>query len=60
MMAGCCAKLDLLDRTQEAVALCLAGQPRGAIAKLLARIPFKESSDLEHLVECLRVAGMLE
>ena len=60
MMAGCCAKLGLSDRTQEAVALCPAGRPRGAIAKLLARIPFKESSDLEHLVECLRVAGMLE
>ena len=57
MMAGCCAKLGLAERTRETMALCSAGEPEGSMAHLLARIPFKHPSDHDHLVECLRLAG---
>jgi len=60
MMAACCAKLGLADRARELVAQCLAGQPEGTIGKVVAKIPFKLASDGEHLIECLRLAGMPE
>jgi adenylate cyclase len=60
MMVGCCVKLGLSDRARELLALCLASHPEGTIAKLLAKIPFKDASDCEHLAECLRLVGMPE
>src|SRR5258707_14721152 len=57
-MAGCCAKLGQADRARELVARCLAGQPAGNIEKVVARIRFKQASDTQHLVECLRLAGI--
>ncbi|MGH6881266.1 MAG: adenylate/guanylate cyclase domain-containing protein [Hypericibacter sp.] len=59
-MAGCCAKLGQADRARELVARCLAGQPGGTIEKVVARIRFKQAGDTQHLVECLRLAGMPE
>ena len=60
MMAGCCAKLGLVDRAQELVAQCLAVQPEATIGKLVAKTIFKDASDSEHLAECLSLAGMPE
>jgi adenylate cyclase len=60
IMAGCCAKLGLQDRARGFVARCLAGQSEGNIAKFLTRIPFRDAADNEHLIECLRLAGMPE
>jgi adenylate cyclase len=60
MMAGCCARLGLLERARELVALCLATQPEATIDALVARIVFKEATDSEHLAACLRLAGIPE
>ncbi len=60
MMAGCCAKLGLLDRARELVARCLSGQSGGSIDRLVAKVPFKHAGDRDHLAECLRLAGMSE
>jgi len=38
----------------------LALQPGATIAKLLAKVPFKDSGDSLHLAECLRLAEMRE
>jgi hypothetical protein len=59
-MAGCCAKLNLRDRSQELVARCLIIQPEATVQKLVAKRTFKEASDSEHLAECLRLAGIPE
>jgi adenylate cyclase len=59
-MAGCCAKLGLVERARDLVAHCLALQPGATIGDLLARIVFKEAGDREHFTECLRLAGMPE
>jgi hypothetical protein len=60
VMAGCCAKLGLVDRAQELVAQCLAVQPEATIGKLVAKTIFKDASDSKHLAECLTLAGMPE
>ncbi len=60
MLAGCCAKLGLSQRAREIVAQCLALQPGATIAKLVAKVPFKDAGDSLHLAECLRLAGMPE
>jgi adenylate cyclase len=58
MMAGCCAKLGLVERARELVAHCLAIQPEATIGNLVAGFVFKGAGDREHLAECLRLAGM--
>jgi adenylate cyclase len=60
IVAGCCAKLGLVERARELMAHCLAMQPEATIGDLVARTVFKEASDSEHLAECLRLAGMPE
>ena len=60
MMAGCCAKLGLVERARELVAQYLAIQPEATIGNLVARIVFKGAGDREYLAECLRLAGMPE
>jgi TolB-like protein/tetratricopeptide (TPR) repeat protein len=60
IMAGCCAKLGLRERARETVARCLAIQPGATVDKLVARVPFKETGDSDHLAESLRLAGMPE
>ncbi len=60
MMAGCCAKLGLVERARELVAHCLAIQPEATIGYLVARTLFSGVGDREHLAECLRLAGMPE
>jgi adenylate cyclase len=60
MMAGCCAKLGLVERAQELVAHCLTIQPGATIGKLVAGIVFKRADDSAHLAECLRLAGIPE
>jgi adenylate cyclase len=59
MMAGCCAKLGLVERARELVAQCLAIQPDATIGYLVTRTLFSEG-DREHLAECLRLAGLRE
>ena len=60
IMAGCCAKLGLVDRTQETVSHCLAIEPEARIGNVVTRSAFKDADDREHLAECLRLAGMPE
>jgi adenylate cyclase len=60
MMAGCCAKLGLAERTQELVAHCLAIQPEVTIGGLVTRALFARASDREHFAKCLRLAGLPE
>jgi TolB-like protein/tetratricopeptide (TPR) repeat protein len=60
ILAGCCAKIGLSERARETMAQCLALQPGATIAKLVAKVPFKDADDSLHLAECLRLAGMPE
>jgi adenylate cyclase len=60
MMAGCCAKLSLVERAWELVARCLAIQPEATIGYLVTRATIKEAGQREHFAECLRLAGMIE
>jgi adenylate cyclase len=60
MMAGCCAKLGLAERTRDSVTKCLAIQPEATIGELVTRALFAGANDREHLAECLRLAGMPE
>jgi TolB-like protein/DNA-binding winged helix-turn-helix (wHTH) protein/tetratricopeptide (TPR) repeat protein len=60
MMAGCCAKLGLVERARELVAQCLAIQPDATIGYLVSRTHFKREGEREHLAECLRFAGLPE
>jgi adenylate cyclase len=41
MMAGCCAKLGLVERARELVTHCLAMQPAATVGNLVAGIVFK-------------------
>jgi tetratricopeptide (TPR) repeat protein len=60
VMAGCCAKLGLADRARELATRCLAGEPNATVGKLVAKVPFKDADDIDHLAECLRLAGIPE
>jgi adenylate cyclase len=60
MMAGCCAKLGLVNRARELVANCIAIQPEATIGNVVAGMVFKEAGDREHVAECLLLAGMPE
>jgi adenylate cyclase len=60
VLAGCCAKLGLLDRARDTVAHCLLTQREATIGNLVTRTVFKGADDREHLAECLRLAGMPE
>ena len=60
MMAGCCAKLGLVERIRDLVAHCVAMQPEATIGNLVTRALFAGASDREHLADCLRLAGMPE
>ena len=60
VMAGCCAKLGLMNRAAQLVAQCTSVQPEVTVGKLVARTVFKEAGDSNHLAECLRLAGMPE
>jgi adenylate cyclase len=60
MMAGCCAKLGLVERARELVAQCLAIQPEATIGYLVTRATIKEAGQREHFAKCLRLAGMPE
>jgi len=57
-MAGCCARLEQVERARELMSRWLQIQPAGTVEKFLTRIPHKLSSDSEHLGESLRLAGM--
>ncbi len=58
IMAGCCAKLGLIERAKALVADCLAVQPEATLSGLVDRVVFARAQDSEHLAECLRLAGM--
>ncbi len=58
--AGCSAKLGQSDRARQLVAQCLAIQPLATVDKLVAKVPFKDAGDIDHLAECLCLAGMPE
>jgi adenylate cyclase len=60
IMAGCCAKLGLAERTRDSVTKCLAIQPEATVGELVRRALFARTSDREHFAECLRLAGMPE
>lgn len=60
MMAGCYAKLGRLDRAEQSLTQCFAGVPRRSIAAVIAKLPFKNQEDTDHVVECLRLAGVSE
>jgi adenylate cyclase len=60
MMAGCCAKLGLVERAGQFVTRCLAIQAEASISDLVIRATLEKRGDREHLAECLRLAGMPE
>ncbi len=60
IMAGCCAKLGLAERTRDSVTKCLAIQPEATIGELVRRALFAGANDREHFAKCLRLAGMPE
>ena len=59
-MAACHARLGEGERAHALVAECLAKRPQLSIRQLMAKEPFKLSSDAEHLEESLRLAGLPE
>lgn len=59
-MAACHARLGESDRAHALVRECLAKRPQLSIRQLMAKEPFKLSSDAEHLEESLRLAGLPE
>ena len=60
MLAGCYARLGLTNRARETIERCLMVRPDATVEKLVARVPFKERADSDHLAECLRLAGFPE
>ena len=58
LMAGCCAKLGLMERAGGLMAECLAVQPEATWRNLVDRMVFARPDDSEHLAKCLRLAGM--
>ncbi len=60
MLAGCYARLGLTNRARETIERCLMVRPDATVEKLVARVPFKERADSDHLAECLRLAGFSE
>jgi tetratricopeptide (TPR) repeat protein len=58
LMAACCAKLGMASRAQELVGQYLVWKPEGTIEKVATKLPFRDAQDREHLIECLRHAGM--
>jgi TolB-like protein len=60
MMAGCYAKLGQMDRAEQALTQCFAGAAQRSIAMIAAKFPFKNQEDIDHVVACLRLAGLRE
>jgi adenylate cyclase len=60
MMAGCCAKLGVMERANRLVTECLEVQPEATLHDLVERTPLAQAADSEHFAECLRLAGMPE
>ena len=58
MMAGCCAKLGLHERSRELAARGLAMQPEATLSGVVARVVYKDPRDSAHLADCLRLAGL--
>jgi adenylate cyclase len=59
-MAGCHAQLGGAARAQALAADCLDKKPDFTIGRWMKKEPFKNPADAEHLIECLRAAGLPE
>ena len=57
-MAGCHARLADMERARECVAKCLNLRPDFSISRRMAKEPFKNPIDAEHLAESLQMAGL--
>lgn len=57
MMAACCAKMGRMERADALLARCFSGVPEQRISLVVRKFPFKNDNDVEHLIECLRLAG---
>ena len=60
LMAACHHQLGNEDRAATCVAECLASRPDFSIRRRMAKEPFKNPADAEHLIEILRLAGLPE
>jgi len=58
--AGCHAMLGAMDRARTLAAECLDKKPDFTIRRWMAKDPFKNPADADHIVECLRLAGLPE
>jgi len=57
-MAGCHARLADMERARECVAECLNLRPDFSVSRRMAKEPFKNPVDAEHLAESLQMAGL--
>jgi tetratricopeptide (TPR) repeat protein len=60
LMAACHHRLGNENRAAAFVAECLAARPDFSINRRMRREPFKNSADVAHLTESLRMAGLPE
>jgi TolB-like protein/Tfp pilus assembly protein PilF len=58
MMAGCHARLADMESAAACVAECLKIRPDFSISRRVAKEPFKNLADAEHLAESLHMAGL--
>jgi TolB-like protein/tetratricopeptide (TPR) repeat protein len=59
-MAACHARLGETERALPYVAECLAANPGFSIRQFMAKEPFRNPADADHLAESLRLAGLPE
>ncbi len=59
-LAGCHARLGAVRRARVLVDECLEKKPDFTIGRWMAKEPYKDPADAEHLAECLRSAELPE
>jgi hypothetical protein len=59
-MASCHTRLGGIDRAHALAAECLNRKPDFTIRRWLAKEPFRDAVDAQHVVECLRTACLPE
>jgi TolB-like protein len=58
LTAGCHAEMGAMDLARASVAECLSMKPDFSSQRFVRKLPFKVAADAEHLVSCVRLAGL--
>jgi hypothetical protein len=59
-LAACYGQMDRLAKAQAQVAACLALRPGASLIAWAANEPYRNPVERDHLLECLRKAGVAE